>query len=128
MKILVFPCLLALGLFASMAVADGQKQVSKEMFGDDWPLTVDSGVLKCVSGSAVIFISAGKSYGINGFAKSLGYQDIEPIWKEDKSFLEMVKVVAKSEGITQDEALEIMGGLPKINIGPLIDAGLELCR
>jgi len=71
----------------------------------EWPLTVSSGTLRCLDdGGSVVFENDEKTYAVNGTADSRGYDDINPIWKDNPS------------NIT-----------PKVNIGPLIDAGLELC-
>jgi len=59
--------------------------VSREEYGDAWPLTVDSGVLVCDQSrgalGAVVFAAGGSRYGINGMAKSQGYPPINPIWR-----------------------------------------------
>lgn len=79
--------------------------VSASDFGDEWPLTVDSGTLRCEPPSAVVFeTDDGREYAVNGMAATNGYDEIEPIWAEDPS-----------------------GNAPRMNIGPLIDRGLELC-
>lgn len=77
--------------------------VTRAQFGDRWPLTVDSGVLRCEAGHAVVFTApSGRDYGVNGAAGN--YPDISPIWADS--------------GV--DYA-------PKKDIGPLIQAGLALC-
>ncbi len=76
--------------------------VSRAMLGDEWPLTVEDGVLRC-EGSAVIIRVGGTDYAVNGAATGKG-ADIDPIWAADPS------------GIS-----------PKLSIGPLIDRGLALC-
>lgn len=77
---------------------------------EPWPLTVDSGILACEEpvgrgmGSVVIMVD-GTRYAVNGTAQSsdLGI-DIDPIWASgDDEFT------------------------PKVNIGALIEAGLDLC-
>lgn len=83
-------------------------------FGDDWPLTVPYAVVHCkditVSGNQlnVVTLDApdGTRYAVNGTAQDqTTYPGIDPIWAPDPS----------------------VDGL-KINISPVIDAGLELCR
>jgi hypothetical protein len=60
--------------------------VSREMFGDAWPLTVESGVLICTTangGDAVLFrATLGLLYTVNGTAKTEfpDLPDIDPIW------------------------------------------------
>jgi hypothetical protein len=80
--------------------------ITRDEFGDDWPFTVEGGVLRCEGEGgvgAVIFEAEETEYGVNGVAKSQGYADIEPIWADEPST-----------------------GAKK-NIGPIIDRGLELC-
>lgn len=85
------------------SAADG-RPVSKSDYGDEWPLTVDHGTLRCEGASAVVFVAPdGTEYGVNGTALA-DYPEIDPIWANDPS-----------------------GVAPKVNIGPLITDGLELC-
>src|SRR5690606_10618166 len=44
---------------------DGE-HVGRDVMGDEWPLTVESGCLYCDQVSAVIFVHDGRTYGING--------------------------------------------------------------
>ena len=81
-----------------------QRTVTKEQYGDKWPLIVNSGLLKCDRG-AIVFIHNGIKYAVNGIAMGRGYPDIEPIWKDHPS-----------------------GYIPKISIRPLINDGLKLCN
>ena len=79
--------------------------VASEQFGEQqWPFTVDSGRVDCLPGSVAVFKSDSVVYALNGLATSAGYEDIGPIWKDDPAELS-----------------------PKINIGPLLDAALDLC-
>ena len=82
-------------------------EISENQF-DNWPLTVDSGTLTCRA-NMVTFSSGGKTYALNGIARSharrSGWSEIRPIWRDNPA---------------------IPG--TKINIGPLISRGLELCR
>lgn len=81
-------------------------KVTRADFGDSWPLTVESGTLRCDGsdgvGKAYIVTSEG-TFALNGLAKS-EYDDIDPIWAEGDD------------------------GIPKKDIAPLIDAALELCK
>lgn len=83
-------------------------------FGDKWPLTVPYVVAHCqgitVAGRAlkVATVDApdGKTYAANGTAKDHGsYPDINPIWAPHPT----------------------VSGL-KIDISPVIDAALALCK
>lgn len=92
-------------------VEDDPAAVSRAEFGKAWPLTVDQGVLSC-DGSGVIFTTPeGDEYGVNGTAKGLGYPEIDPIWKEDRSY-------------------DLPGDGPplRVDISALIDRGLEICQ
>lgn len=80
-------------------------EVSRSDFGEDWPLTVSSGVLRCEAPQAVVFSTGDQAYAVNGMANTQGYQEIDAIWRDNP---------------------DIQGA--KINIGPLIDRGLELCQ
>lgn len=102
-------------------------ELTEEQYGDKWPLTVPSGHVECKNDS-VIFHTNGKTYGVNGLAKSRGYPSIDEIWKVDPAFFEMVEEVAKIEKISVDEALKSMGSPSKISIGPILDSGLKLCK
>lgn len=69
-----------------------------------WPLTDKTGVLRCASGNAVTWTVRGTVYALNGTAKTLGYANINPIWRADPT-----------------------GVAPKLSLGPLISLGLTLC-
>lgn len=90
---------------ATSGLADNELLVTRDDYGDDWPLTVDEGILSCERGSAVVFTTDGRRYAVNGTAMTLNLgADLDPIWAPDPA------------GVT-----------PKMNIGPLIGDGLELC-
>jgi hypothetical protein len=108
-------CLAACGEAGSSGNSDSQtasneRAISRTDYGDDWPLTVESGTLRCDEPGAVTFTSDdnGTTYWVNGtagdMADSNGWQDIRPIWADDPA----------NPGL-------------KISIGPLIDDGLALC-
>jgi len=97
-------------------------------YGEKWPFTVKEGVLDCPDGQTVIFISGDKKYAANGAAKSRGYAAIESIWRDDPSMLKMQKEIAKSENKTLQQIQKEMGPMPKVNIGPIINAGIKLCN
>ena len=75
----------------------------------DWPLTVQEGVLRCEGsggiGAVVFRTPDGTDYGVNGTALGQGFPRIDAIWKKDP---------------------DIPG--TRINIGPVLDRGLELCK
>lgn len=83
-------------------------------FGDEWPLTVPYAVVRCKNITAggmdlnVVTLDApdGTRYAVNGTAQAhTSYPEIDPIWAADPN----------------------VDGL-KIDISPVIDAGLKLCR
>ncbi len=81
--------------------------VTEKEYGNKWPFTVPSVTLRCVSlpgGDGIIVECDGKKYAINGTAQST-YPAVDPIWRDNPD-------------------------LPgtKINIGPLIERGTELCN
>lgn len=78
--------------------------VSAADFGDQWPLTVDGGKIECLAGSAIVIRVASTTYQLNGAAAAQGFRDIDPIWKANPN-----------------------PNIPKMNIGPLVSYGLDLC-
>lgn len=85
-----------------------QRVVSRSDFGDAWPLTVESGTLRCEPGRAVVFRSPdGTDYAVNGSAMDGRYRDIEAIW------------AANTDPATNPY-------IPKMDLAPLIAAGLAL--
>lgn len=81
-------------------------EVDTDCFEEEWPLTVDSGVLECIRGSAVVIHTPEGTFAVNGMAETWEEgESIDPIWRDNDSG---------------------MGG-PKVNMKPLIDAGLDLC-
>ncbi|MDF1705826.1 MAG: DUF2511 domain-containing protein [Aeromicrobium sp.] len=68
--------------------------VTQDQFGEDWPLTVTSGLIICnkmASSTAVIFRADGsdQGYALNGVAKggnnmeTFDLIDVDPIWADD---------------------------------------------
>lgn len=90
---------------AATELASNERYVSKAEFGAEWPLTVSEGILRCEGAGAVTFEAQDTVYAVNGLAGGLDAGiEIEPIWADDPELADLKK-----------------------NIGPLIDAGLELC-
>jgi len=79
--------------------------VSQAEYGAAWPFTVTSGYVDCVPPQSAVFRTGSSAYALNGMAKSRGFPDVRPIWRDNPS-------------------------LPgtKINIGPMIDLALQQCR
>jgi hypothetical protein len=93
-------------MFNQAMNSKSRKFISKEQYGDQWPFTVDFGILACRRGNAVIFRTEDHEvYALNGLAMD-EYKDVRPIWKDDPNF-----------------------PFPnsKISLGNLIREGLELC-
>ena len=78
--------------------------VSRDDYGDAWPLTVDGGTLSCDSSQVVFTDPDGNDYGVNGAAVSAGHPEIDPIWADNP---------------------DIDGA--KVVITPLVNDGLDLC-
>lgn len=85
---------------------DSDKEVSRDDYGAEWPLTVDSGTLECKGsggvGEATITVD-GTKYALNGIAKGNdAYADIRPIWADSPDFA----------GVKQDISVLIEDALP----------------
>lgn len=80
-------------------------KVTQAQFGDAWPFTVSEGTVRCVDSSSVVFDTGGRTYALNGTAKSqTEFPDFDPIWADD----------SKALGTKKD-------------IKPMIDRGSSLC-
>jgi hypothetical protein len=57
------------------------RTVSRSQYGNDWPLSVDRGELRCYPnlGGAVAFAASGTLYALNDAARRHGYVAIRPI-------------------------------------------------
>lgn len=107
-------CGMLLGLFVAAVLAFSvvwwlffeesipTRQLSSDDISDRWPLTVEPVTVACEPPKKALVIHDGKRYAVNGVARASGYDGIDPLWKE---------------GIDA----------PKVNIGPITDAALELC-
>jgi hypothetical protein len=83
--------------------ADAGRPVSRADLGEEWPLTVSNGLLRCEHGSEVTFQADGTSYTLNRSASHGAYSDIGPL------------------------LLDAGGGVTK-DLGPLVERGLRLCK
>ncbi len=105
-----------------------EKSVSKSEIGDRWPLTVEKGTVKCLSTGEVIFISNGKEYGVNGWAKTRGYQEINIIQANNyEAYNKMAEEMAEIEKLPLWKVKEDLGPVFGKSIGPILDLGLSLC-
>lgn len=98
---------LAILIAAIVALSAGcanPARVSATEFGDRWPLTVTSGILRCDRNRDAIYVTidTGKGiyYGLNGSARGF-YPDSRELWKP---------------------------GIRPMDLQPLIDRGFALCR
>jgi hypothetical protein len=107
MRRLIVAAALGVTLSACGGNPPGQA-VSRATMGEAWPLTVESGTLRCEPPGAVVFTAGGVEYAVNGLAlgqaAQKGWRDIEEIWADNPDPM-----------------------LPKMDISPLINAGLALC-
>lgn len=94
------------GVFAACAWLPGgnERQVTRADFGDDWPLTVESGVLACEGTDSIMFQAGGKTYAVVETGITSFGEPIDPIWAHDPN----------------DAA-------SKKDLWPLMNAGLDLC-
>lgn len=112
---LVCPLLLTLALPGcgnpSKPPADRSEKISRTMFGNDWPFTVEEGILRGTPPGIVTFTANGKTYPVNGTAMAAlpDAPDIKEIWAFDLT----------------PQARRI--GARK-NIGAIITRGLELAK
>ena len=77
--------------------------------GDRWPLTVPEATVTCRPGGAVILLVDGREYAVNGMAMTL----------------EPRMTTIQNSGLWRDATA---GAGPKVNIGPIIDIGTDLCE
>ncbi len=104
---LVLVLALAMGCGASNAMT-----VNEADYDNAWPLTIPEATLICEPVDAVFLEVDGLYYGGNGFGSMyikrehpLAHRDLESIWRPDP------------RGIN-----------PRMNISPLLDGGLKLCK
>ena len=101
---------LPVALTAAVGCSSGGNTVSREDFGDEWPLTVDEGVIACeVHGIAkpATFTSGGKTYALNGAASSRGAADIDAIWANDPEYPNLNPPLKKDLSPLTFRALEL---------------------
>ncbi|PHR93480.1 MAG: hypothetical protein COA78_32785 [Blastopirellula sp.] len=76
----VFAIAVLAGIIAWFVFGGSGREVTAEEFGDQWPFTVDRGVVDCVKEMAYTFEADGKVYALNGFASAwLGAADTKAI-------------------------------------------------
>lgn len=84
---------LLLALLVTFLVACGSSglEVTKAQYGDAWPFSVDQGTLSCkTSGGgrlrSAVFKFEDTEYALNAVAEGLGYDSVEPIWRNRPQF------------------------------------------
>jgi hypothetical protein len=99
-------------LGASISYA-GSAKITESEYGEKWPLSVQNGTLNCTplgTLAIVTFTANGVTYAVNGTAKARakqnGWREINEIWRDNPN---------PQHG-------------PKINIGPIVEKGLSLCK
>jgi hypothetical protein len=106
-------------------VATTGKKITSLDFGEKWPFTISEGIVKCTEYGGVVFQANSKVYALNGTAKmhsdEYGYANVEEIWAVDEKMVQAMKDNGYSK--EEIERLKI-----RKSIGPIIDAGLELCE
>lgn len=89
--------------------ADPHSQLLKSSdLGDLWPLTVSEATVTCRPGGAVVLTAGGTDFAVNGTAMTM--------------YKSMTRIT--DSGLWRDATT---GAGPKVNIGPIIDIGLDLC-
>ena len=112
MKVKLGFCITSVLVLSTLPVHAGTANITESEYGEKWPLTIVEGILSCApvgSLGIVTFTANGKTYAVNGTARSRakknGWREIDEIWKANPS---------------------IPG--TKINMGPILDRGLSLCK
>lgn len=106
-------------------VSSTEKKLTALDFGEKWPFTISEGIVKCTGYGGVVFEANGKVYALNGTAKmhseEYGYANVEEIWAVDEKMVQAMK----ENGYSKEEIERLK---TRINIGPIIGAGRELCE
>ena len=89
-----------------------ERRVARDDFGDQWPFTVDEGVLRC-EGGAVVFTSGGTTYAVNGTA--LARMKVQPTWRESREVWATNARPQPPEVQTRED------------LSPIVNLGLALC-
>ncbi|WP_419861751.1 DUF2511 domain-containing protein [Candidatus Palauibacter sp.] len=100
-------------------VSSSERTISRSDFGDEWPFTVESGLLRCSPPSVVTFTSGGTTYAVNGTAMTVvgAGVAIEPIWAlappliSDIDIVDRLSLSDRQEifrqlGVCEDRAME----------------------
>lgn len=105
-----------LAAVCSTAAQAKDKPVKQGEFGDAWPFTVASGSVACERGAGAIFKTNGKTYALNGMAKSMGFQELTPIWR--------INPALKAYPMTGKNGEKIYA---RVSLTEMIDLALSQC-
>jgi hypothetical protein len=89
--------------------------ITHREYGTQWPFTVPKGILECSPPGIITFRTDDKTYAVNDLASSRGYPRIDDIWRDDAE--------KKAAPANSEEHF-----LAKVDLSPIINKGLELCR
>ncbi len=112
-------------IIALLAPYEPRGLMSRDEYGDRWPLTVDEGIVECIPWSAVVFHARGETYAVNGLALGRrdeeGWRDIAEIWRDNPNYFEPQTI----DDVIQLSRAGATG--PKVDISPVLNTGLSLC-
>ena len=81
------------------AMGANERRVASADFGNEWPFTIEQGILACVDGSSVIFTASDATYALNGRARG---RLAEKPWRE-------------AEAITKTTQLADVASVPRLD-------------
>ncbi len=106
---------------ATSSARPSSSVIRRRDFGDDWPFTVDGGVISCqgdVVGVGVVrFITNGTLYALTGVATLTGSDDFPLVDAAMANGADLKDIWATNPAIP---------GL-KMDLGPILDRGLAMC-
>jgi hypothetical protein len=79
-------------------------EVSREQFGERWPLTVERGTVAC-RGGLPVFRYDGETYALNRAGEKKGFKSLDPIWRDDPAYPAL-----------------------KVSLGQLMDVAMKQCH
>lgn len=97
-------------------------EISRDSFeasGKTWPLTVESGSISCMRGSAVFFEdSEGRRFSVNGTARDHepNLPHLDEITAVDETFLRMIRAAGDTNPFE-----------PRLDTQEIINLGLSVC-
>lgn len=119
-------CLFCIIVFFVLAIFSGSSDtvITKEMYGDDYPFTIDNLKLKCENDAIWVVDDMNYVYPLNGLAegKFKGtsiMKELEEIWLVDEAYIKHLKELAPNEELSWT---------PRKNISKIIDAASALCK